>query len=189
MKTPPYDSRQSKRALVLIFDGIEEVEALTPVDLMRRAGIQVVMANVNNASTVEGRNGIRFQADEFLGDTDPDSFDMIVLPGGPGVLTLDESPAVIALIQDFDQQNKYIAAICAAPKILAKAGVLDNRSATSHSSVRNDLPISSDEKIVLSDHIITSQGAGTSIEFGLKLASLLTGKETAQSVSESIHAG
>lgn len=188
MKTTPNDSKQQKRVLVIVFDGIEEVEALAPVDILRRAGAHVVMANVTGASIVEGRNGIRFQADQSLSETDSSPFDMVILPGGPGVLPLAANAAVEKLIKTFYRQSKLIAAICAAPKILAQAGLLHDRPATSHSSVRADLPIPSEERIVVSDHIITSQRAGTSIEFGIKLATLLVGEETAQSVADSIHA-
>ncbi|MGY8696057.1 MAG: DJ-1/PfpI family protein, partial [Verrucomicrobiia bacterium] len=79
------------------------------------------------------------------------------------------------------------AAICAAPKLLATAGILENRAATSHASVRADLPLPSDERIVLSDRIITSQGAGTATELGLKLVETLTDAKTAKSISQSIH--
>ncbi len=188
MKTTPEKTHPPRRALVIVFDGIEEVEALAPVDILRRAGVEVVMAGVAGDSPVEGRNGIRFQPDQSLESVDPNAFDLVFLPGGPGVLALTENESITTLLQNFNHASKWVAAICAAPKVLAQAGLLDNRPATGHSSVRSDLPHPSDDRIVHSDHILTSQGAGTAIEFGLQLAALLTGDETAQSVAESIHA-
>lgn len=188
MKTIPDKSMQPKRVLVLVFDGIEEIEALAPVDILRRAGVETIMAAIDENKLVEGRNGIRFQADQLLKEVDANSFDMIFLPGGPGVLPLAENAAVTELIQSFDRQSKFVAAICAAPQVLAQAGILKGRPATGHSSVRSGLPVPSDDRIVQSDHIITSQGAGTAIECGIKLATLLVGEETAQSVADSIHA-
>lgn len=188
MKTIPKDSKQPKSVLVIVFDGIEEVEALAPVDILRRAGIETIMASTSESNLVEGRNGIRFQADQSLGQTDARQFDMLLLPGGPGVLALAESPTVTEVINAFNRESKFVAAICAAPKVLAQAGVLTDRPATGHSSVRSELPIPSNDRIVQSDHVITSQGAGTSIEFGIHLAALLAGEETAQAVAESIHA-
>jgi len=188
VKTTTKSAQQIKRALVIVFDGIEEVEALAPVDILRRAGVEVVMAGVSQQSTVEGRNGIRFQADQALNEIDPSAFDLLFLPGGPGVVPLAENKSVIRLLQNFDLQSKWVTAICAAPKVLAQAGILDDRPATGHSSVRAELPIPSDDRIVQSDHILTSQGAGTAVEFGLRLAAVLTDEETAQAVAESIHA-
>ncbi len=188
MKTIPDESMQPKRVLVLVFDGIEEVEALAPVDILRRAGVETIMAAIGESKLVEGRNGIRFQADQLLNEVDANLFDMIFLPGGPGVLPLADNTTVTELIQSFDRQSKFVAAICAAPQVLAQAGILDGRPATGHSSVRSGLPVPSDDRIVQSDHIITSQGAGTAIECGIKLATLLVGEEIAHSVADSIHA-
>ncbi len=188
MKTDLEQPKQTKRVLVIVFDGIEEVEALAPVDLLRRAGIETIMASVGESNQVEGRNGIRFQADHLLSEIDANAFDMVFLPGGPGVLPLSENVAITEIIQSYDQESKFVAAICAAPKVLAQAGVLQNRPATGHSSVRSELPVPGQDRIVQSDHIITSQGAGTAIEFGIKLAALLVGEETAHSVADSIHA-
>jgi len=188
MKNDPDKSPKPKRALTLVFDGIEEVEALAPVDILRRAGVDTTMASLMESTRVTGRNGISFIADTRFPDIDPDSFDLVFLPGGPGVLELVNDERVSQLLRFFDQSRKPIAAICAAPKVLAAVGVLDGREATGHASVRPDLPQASDAPIVISDHILTSQGAGTAIDFGLELARLLTGDESARSVAESIHA-
>lgn len=188
MKNDPDKPPQRKQALVLVFDGIEEVEALAPVDILRRAGVDTTMASLKESTQVTGRNGISFVADALFHDIDPESFDLVFLPGGPGVLGLVDDERVSQLLRSFDQSEKPIAAICAAPKVLAAVGVLDGREATSHASVRRDLPQASDRSIVISDHILTSQGAGTAVDFGLELARLLTGEASARSVADSIHA-
>lgn len=178
----------SKRVLALLFDGVEEIEAIAPVDLLRRAEIEVVIASVSDQRLIEGRNGIRIQAEKTWSEIAPENFDLLFIPGGPGVLALLENEPVLETIRQFDNDGVWIAAICAAPKVLAAAGVLENRQATSHMSVRSDLPNPSDKRIVISDRIITSQGAGTAIEFGLALVETLTNAETAQTIAASIHA-
>jgi len=187
MKNNAGESRQQKRELDLVLDEIEEVEALAPVDVLRRVGVETTMSSLSGSKSVTGRNSISFEADAFFEDIEPESFDLLFLPGGPGVLELVNDERVSQLILSFERSRKPIAAICAAPMVLATAGVLDRREATSHLSVRSKLPRASDEPIIVSDHILTSQGAGTAIDFGLELARLLTGDESARSVAESIH--
>ena len=185
--TAPNEDNPPKRVLALLFDGIEEIEAITPIDLLRRAEVDVVTASLGDQRIVEGRSGIRIEADKLCSEIDSESFDLLFVPGGPGVLALLENAGMLQLIRDFESKQRWIAAICAAPKVLAAAGVLKNRQATSHASVRSDLPFPSDERIVISDRIITSQGAGTAIELGLELVKTLTDAETAQSIAQSIH--
>ena len=135
MKNNAGESLQQKRALVLVFDGIEEVEALAPVDVLRRAGVETTMASLSGSKSVTGRNSISFEADTFFENVEKESFDLLFLPGGPGVLELVEDERVPQLILSFDQSRKPIAAICAAPKVLASTGILDGREATSHLSL------------------------------------------------------
>ena len=146
------------------------------------------MVSVTDSQQVEGRNGIRFQADQSLSEIDASAFDMVFLPGGPGVLPLAKNALITEIIQSYDHGSKFVAAIYAAPKVLAQAGILENRPATGHSSVRSEIPVPSQDRIVQPNRIITSQGAGTAIEFGIKLAAWIVGEETAQSVADSIHA-
>ena len=128
------------------------------------------MVSVTDSQQVEGRNGIRFQADQSLSEIDASAFDMVFLPGGPGVLPLAKNALITEIIQSYDHESKFVAAIYAAPKVLAQAGILENRPATGHSSVRSEIPVPSQDRIVQPNRIITSQGAGTAIEFGIKLA-------------------
>lgn len=185
--TTSNEDRPRQRVLALLFDGVEEIEAITPVDLLRRADIKVVMASVNEQRTVQGRSGIRIQTDKTWSEVEDEHFDLLFIPGGPGIMALLGNEAILQKIRQCERSAQWIAAICAAPKLLATAGILENRAATSHASVRADLPLPSDERIVLSDRIITSQGAGTATELGLKLVETLTDGKTAKSISQSIH--
>ncbi|MDQ8179774.1 DJ-1 family glyoxalase III [Pelagicoccus sp. SDUM812005] len=174
-------------ALVIVFDGIEEIEALTPVDILRRAEIDVTVASVNGHAAVTGRNQITFSADTSLALVDSEAFDLVLLPGGPGVLELLNDQSVRDILVAQDKAGKELAALCAAPKILATHGILDGRSATSHQSVRDDLPLASNAPVVIDGHITTSQGLGTAVEFSLALVEKLRDKTTAQQIADSIH--
>jgi 4-methyl-5(b-hydroxyethyl)-thiazole monophosphate biosynthesis len=170
METDPEQYKQPKHVLAIVFGGIEEVEALAPADILRRAGVEKVMVSVSESQQVEGRNGIRFQADQSMSEIDASAFDMIFLSGALGVLPLAKNALITEIIQSYDHESKFVAAIYAAPKVLAQAGILENRPATGHLLARSELPVPSQDRIVQFDHIITSQGAGTAIEFGIKLA-------------------
>lgn len=174
-------------ALVIVFDGIEEVEALTPVDILRRAEIEVTIASVDGQPTVTGRNQITVTADAALSRVAFDPFDLVILPGGPGVLKLIDHPTVRDALLAQDKAGKELAAICAAPKILAAHGILDKRAATSHASVRADLPHPKDATTVTDSHITTSQGLGTAVEFSLALVGKIRGKTIAKQIADSIH--
>lgn len=177
-----------KRVLTLLFDGVEEIEAIAPVDLLRRAEIDVVMASVSEERVVKSRSGIHIQADKAWSEIGGERFDLLFIPGGPGAFALLENEAILQLIRQRDEEKLWIAAICAAPKLLAAAGILDRREATSHISVRAELPKPSDKRVVISNRVITSQGAGTAIEFGLMLVEMLSDTKTAQQIAKSIHA-
>ena len=175
------------RALVIVFDGVEEVEALTQVDLLRRAEVEVTVANVNEAPAVTGRNRITFSVDARLDEIDPGAFDLIVLPGGPGVLKLQGNQHVTDMLSAHHRKGAELAALCAAPKILASSGILANHTATSHASVRGDLPHPSDRRVVEDRNVVTSQGVGTAVEFGLALVRRLKGDAVASDIAKSIH--
>ncbi|MBK1879977.1 DJ-1 family glyoxalase III [Pelagicoccus mobilis] len=180
-------SENTPHALVIVFDGIEEIEALTPVDILRRAEIEVTVATLDGQATVTGRNQITFAAETSLSLLDTNSFDLVLLPGGPGVLELLDHDSLRDLLLQQDSEGKQIAAICAAPKVLAQHGLLSTRQATSHISVRKDLPNPSDAAVVADGHITTSQGLGTAVEFSLSLVRSLKGEDLAQQIADSIH--
>lgn len=179
-----------KKVLVTLAPGFEEVEALTPVDILRRAGAHVVIAGTLNGP-IEGRNGIRVVPDASLDDAlkDAGSFDMIVLPGGAvGAENLKKDSRVKGLIAAIDSRGAFVTAICAAPAVLSAAGVLDGKRATSHPSVRNALgsAIVTDERVVADGNIITSQGPGTAMEFAFRLVEALFGAEKAEEVNRTV---
>jgi 4-methyl-5(b-hydroxyethyl)-thiazole monophosphate biosynthesis len=176
------------RVLCLLTDGFEEIETVTPIDLLRRAGVEVTLAALESTE-VTGRSGIRLIADARLCDVLPDHHDLLFLPGGPGVVHLRADGRPAALAKMFQQAGKKIAAICAAPLILKDAGVLGDRPHTAHSSTHVELPFARhDQRVVIDDNLITSRGAGTSIDFGLALVAELRGRHYADEIAAAIMA-
>lgn len=179
----------SVRVVVLVFDGVEEIEAITPVDILRRARATVCMAAVGAHVGVTGRSGIRFQADRLAGDLDAGDFEALVIPGGPGVAFLREDGRAERLAREFAAANRWVAAICAAPLILADAGLLDGRRHTAHSSIHAALGTQEPcERVVRDGKILTSRGAGTALDFSLELVRVLIDEEKASSIAASIMA-
>lgn len=178
-----------KNVCVFLADGFEEVEGLTVVDLLRRAGAMVTTVSMTEDYTVHGAHGIDVIADQIFADTDFEETDMLVLPGGmPGTLSLAKHEGLGELLAEFDEKNKYIAAICAAPSILGKYGMLEGKKATSHPSKENELPgaFVVHEPVVNAGNIITSRGVGTAIEFSLELVRILFDSAQAEEISRAI---
>jgi len=169
-----------KRVLVPLAPGFEEIEAVTVIDVLRRAGIEVVVAGTQ-PGPIEGSRGIRVTADKLLDEVRAEEFDMIVLPGGgKGVENLRKHPRLMPLLMEFAAKDKPVAAICAAPSLLAAAGLLGGKKATSHPSVKEKVAaagIYSEERVVTDGKLITSRGPGTAMEFALKLVEMLAGPE------------
>jgi 4-methyl-5(b-hydroxyethyl)-thiazole monophosphate biosynthesis len=181
------------RVLVPLAAGFEEIEAITMVDLLRRAGIEVHTASLAGP-TVTGSHGITVTADLPLDQARVTDYDMIALPGGmPGADHLKHDPRVISLLQQFAQSGRYTAAICAAPGVLAHAGLLEGRAATSYPGfLRADSAPGirlRDEAVVVDGKVATSRGPGTALEFGLKLIELLEGVEARQRVQGALLRG
>jgi 4-methyl-5(b-hydroxyethyl)-thiazole monophosphate biosynthesis len=177
----------SNRVLCLLVDGFEEIELVTPVDLLRRAGVEVTLAALDNRE-ITGRNGMRLIADALLVDELPDAYDVLLLPGGPGVTALRADGRPAALARLFSTADKWVAAICAAPLVLKDAGVLGGRRFTAHASTFGELPEAiQGERVVIDDNLITSRGAGTALDFGLALVGALCGEEMAAEVAATIH--
>lgn len=171
---------EKKKVLVLLAEGFEEIEAVTVIDVLRRAEIDVVSASLNG-SEVKGSHGISIVADSTLDEVEEQMFDAVVLPGGmPGARHLRESHAVLNLIREAAHKGKYVAAICAAPTALDVAGVLKGRRATSYPG--HEIPSAEyvEEPVVVDGHIVTSRGPGTAFEFALKLVEKLAGPELAE---------
>lgn len=173
--------------LVLLADGFEEIEAFAPVDLLRRAGVEVTVASLNENRHATGRSGITAHADVALSGVAGQAFDLVFLPGGAGVKLLRADPRVGEIVLAQHADNRWLAAICAAPTVLNDAGLLGNRRYTAHFSVANELPaILAGERIVTDGKITTSRGAGTAVEFGLHLVALITSADKAQEISKAI---
>ncbi len=176
------------RVLCLLVDGFEEIEAVTPIDLLRRAGIEVVLASLDRID-VTGRCNLRLIADVLLKNALPDSFDLLLLPGGPGVTAMREDARAAAIASIFHTSGKRVAAICAAPLVLKDAGILAGRRFTGHATIASELPEADfAERVIIDETIITSRGAGTALDFGLALVSELCGQEKAEEIAATIHA-
>ena len=178
-----------KHVKVFLADGFEEIEGLTVVDLLRRAGVGVDMVSVTGRLGISGSHGIRVEADVLFEEADFSGTDMLVLPGGmPGTVHLQEHQGLKELLEDFYSREKYIAAICAAPSILGGLGFLKGRRACSYPSKENELTGAEVVRtpVAVDGNIITSRGMGTAIPFSLELISILCGAEKSDAVRESI---
>jgi len=178
-----------KRIGVVMAEGCEEIEALTVVDLARRAGIEVAMISVSGKKEVKGAHNITFMTDIPAEYMDFDMLDGIVLPGGmPGTLNLGASQYVQKVIADAASSKKLVAAICAAPSVLGEAGLLNGKKATCYPGMENQLVGAKAEtdKVVVDGNIITSRGMGTAIPFALEIISYLLDEKTAKELGESI---
>lgn len=173
-----------QKVLVLLAQGCEEIEAVTIIDILRRAGIEVTSAGLDDLPVL-GSHNIMLTADTTLDLAQHQEFDMIVLPGGlPGSDNLKADKRLIALLQQMAQQGKYVAAICAAPSVLATAGLLDRRKATCYPTFLDAFPeVDLQTDAVVEDgKLITSRGPGTAMDFALALVERLAGKTKRQEV-------
>lgn len=176
-----------KSVLCLLVDGFEEIETVTPVDVLRRAGIDVTIAALA-AKTATGKQGMQLVADTMLDDVDTSDFDLLLIPGGPGVAALRSDGRPAKLASQFAGTNKPVAAICAAPLVLMDAGLLAGKKFTAYHSVREELGGGLDDRVVVDGEIITSRGAGTALDFSLAIVKHLLGSKAAAGVAEEIMA-
>jgi 4-methyl-5(b-hydroxyethyl)-thiazole monophosphate biosynthesis len=174
------------RYMMPLAEGFEEIEAIAVIDILRRAGISVDTVGIMG-STVTGGQGIKLMVDKRLLEVNPDEYGGIILPGGnKGVENLGRSQKVVDIIKKFDSEKKLIAAICAAPSILASNGILDGRKATIFPGMERGLPHPRGEKVVVDGNVITSQAPGTAIEFALALVESISGKGKAVQIKRQI---
>jgi 4-methyl-5(b-hydroxyethyl)-thiazole monophosphate biosynthesis len=167
------------RALVLLADGFEEIEAVTIIDVLRRAGVAVVTAALTSRS-VRGSHAITLEADASLDAVSNEDFDAVVLPGGmPGSKHLRDDARVRALVRRAAESGKLVGAICAAPIVLEAAGLLAGKRATAYPG--SELPSARyvEASVVTDGALVTSRGVGTALEFALALVERLAGAETA----------
>ena len=177
---------------MFLADGFEEVEALCPLDILRRAGLEVTTVGVGGKDMIHGAHGIVVQADIpdiMYRDSSPD---MIILPGGmPGSTNLDESKTVDAALRVAAKKGAFLAAICAAPLVLGKRGYLEGKNAVCYPGFEEYLKgatVSESETVVKDGNVITAKGMGVAFEFGLELVRALKDDETAEKIKGSVFA-
>lgn len=175
---------------VILADGFEEMEAMAPIDLLRRAGVEVKTLSISDEKRVVGGHGIPVEADALLADEAGEPCEMIVLPGGLGGLhNMQACTALHELLRRVDREGGYLAAICAAPTLLSELGLLRGQHAVCYPGMQEHLTdgvYCEDESVVREGRCITGQAAGAATEFALKLCEALTGWENAERVRKSI---
>lgn len=175
---------------VLLGEGFEETEAIAPVDLLRRAGVEVSLASLKG-KTVNSSHGVKVEADCLLKDVDESKLEMVVIPGGlGGVDAIMGDQSALGLIQRAADRGAYVCAICAGPTVLAHLGVADRRKAVCYPGMEEKMGsavVQKGQRVVVDGHMVTGEAAGSSFEFGLKLVELLKGEEAARQVKHAVH--
>lgn len=177
------------KVAVFLAQGFEEIEALTVVDICRRAGIDTRTVSVGSTRTVEGSHGIPVVADKLFEETVFDELDMLVLPGGmPGTKHLEAHSGLMKQVDAFYEEGRYVAAICAAPSILGHRGILKGRKACCYPGFENQLEGAEvvKESAVRSEHVVTGRGMGCAISFALLIVSIFCGQDAAVKLADSI---
>ncbi|KCZ72841.1 DJ-1 family protein [Candidatus Methanoperedens nitroreducens] len=175
------------KALVLMAEGFEEIELSSIVDILRRGGITVTTAGLKGG-IITGSRGIKIQPDSSL-DSIKELYDIVILPGGsPGYINLGRNKRVLDLVNKYHNEGKIVAAICGAPSVLAKCGLLSGRKATIYKGMENELKGAEYvvEQVVEDGNIITSQGPGTAIRFALTILKRLTDEEKAGEIQDQL---
>jgi len=177
------------KALIILADGFEEIEAIAPIDLLRRAGIEVLVAGLGKKQICSARS-VAITADEIFDAEKHGGFDAIILPGGmPGTTNLLNDNGVIEAVKKYFAEQKLCCAICAAPRIFDKAGILQNRNFTCFPTAAEEIKNGnySNEAVVQDKNIITSKAAGTAVDFSYAIIEYLLGEEVARGVVEKIY--
>jgi len=182
------------RVLVPLARGFEEIEAVTIVDVLRRAEVEVVLAGLDGSGAVEGAHGMRVDAPVALAAVESQDFDMIVLPGGePGTTHLAADARLSAMLKRHAAAARPFAAICAAPRVLAAQGLLANLAATSYPSVESQVRAGgarySTDRVVRDGRVLTSRGPGTALEFALAVVEMLGDSSRAAALRHAMLAG
>lgn len=178
-----------EKICVFLAEGMEEIEALTVVDICRRARIDTKTVSITDSRMVTGSHAVTVQADMLLSEVDFEQVGMIVLPGGmPGTTNLEACEPLMKKVAEFDEQGKYIAAICAAPSIFGHKGILEGKNACCYPSFEEHLTgaVVTGNPVEVSSHIITSRGMGTAIDFALEIVACLKGRQCADKIKEAI---
>lgn len=178
-----------KKIAVFFGTGFEEIEALTVVDICRRCSLEVDMVSIMETSAVTGSHGIRVEMDKMFREADFSEYDMLVLPGGgEGTKNLEAHKELMEQVDAFYGAGKYIAAICAAPSIFGHRGILKGRKACCYPIFESHLEGAqvTAGPVEISDHVVTSRGMGTAVDFALAIAGIFCGSEKARETAESI---
>ena len=179
----------SKKVYIFLADGFEDIEGLTVVDLMRRADIDIKTVSIKETKEITTSHGINMQTDLVFSETDFKDADLLVLPGGmPGTKYLGEYQPLRDLLTDFYNKGGRVAAICAAPTVLASLGFLEGRKATAYPSCMDGLAGAerSLENVVVDENVTTSRGLGTAVDFALSLIGQLLGEKKVDEIAESV---
>ena len=177
------------KVLIFMAEGHEEIEALTVVDMLRRAGIDIYMVSITGEKKVTGSHGITTVCDKLIEAVNFDDADMLVLPGGmPGTINLGNCELLMDQVHGFNTSKKGLAAICAAPTVFGKAGILEGKKATCYPGMEGDLKgaNTSTDAVCHDGHIITSRGMGTAIPFALEIIRTLQDDQAAEKLAKSI---
>lgn len=177
------------KACVFFAPGYEEIEALTVVDILRRASVDVDMVSITDEKKVTGSHNITVEMDKLFNEADFENADVLVLPGGmPGTKNLEAFEPLMDKVDDFYNKGKYVAAICAAPSIFGHRGILKGKKACSYPSFESHLEGAdvTDAPAVADTNVITGRGMGTAISFALTILEALEGREKAAAIKESI---
>lgn len=172
-------------ALVLLTEGFEDIEAVSVIDVLRRGGVSVVTASIHDGLTVPSAHGIELKADRLFSEVADDTFDALILPGGPGTGHFKENPAVLERLRRQKAEGRLICAICAAPTVLVEAGVLEpEQHVTCYPTCSVDLDRPCANVPVVADgNVITGQAPGSALLFALVVLSRLAGEKVAQKVA------
>ena len=175
------------KILELLADGNETIELLTVVDYLRRAEIEIDMVSTTGDINLKTSHGVKYQADYLLEDINPDAYDGVYIPGGTkGAESLRDNEKVIEIIKDFDKEGKLIAAICAGPIVLDKAGILHDKKVTSFPTIKEELTnigqYIDDEIVVTDGNITTSRGAAVTNYLALRLIEIIKGEKAKEDV-------
>ncbi|MDR1528036.1 MAG: DJ-1/PfpI family protein [Puniceicoccales bacterium] len=176
-----------KKICCLFGNGVEEIELITPVDILLRCGLDVSLVSANDDVRVSGAHNIKLVADTTIDKIVVSNFDGLILPGGPGSFSLKDDVAVLNLVRSFHGAGKLVCAICAAPLILQNAGILENINYCAHPCTHDVLTnVDKNGRVVVDHHLITAKGPGVAAEFAFAIIGYLHGESMASKIKRDL---